>query len=573
MVKRCCAFLSALMIVLFSTFSQYAAISTYAAMDPRYYVAAGPLIASIFTAYGYKRSGTNSALADLVSQCIVDAADAGYTTVRNGVESCGIAIQDGISYCKKDFLDWVYSWCNKHNMSTPQVDGSFEYPSYSVNQAVQFQPYSGDWRTYASSCGFPSNVVSAFEKYSSSLSGRRMYCAAFERTEFTTNTEPSYTFYYLGYSTISAGNYTINNRTHNDSAGYSFSYLYPSGYENSSSSYYVKVMDNGTITSGSSKLAISASIGSSFSYSVDGFYGPGVYGPYTRSYTNYPCTFNAVYSAESAGYEVSDDAPSKTKTFTEYVSNPASWEGLNSWGGKEKNVNIDGTNTTGMPITIPIDIIIDGTQIGAAVADIISGAQAAVDAALAMTQQVAREGTITEAAEGELEEANTAVENTMEVADAQPIVNDILGWGIDYVKPHLSKVFKKYPFSIPYDIYLILNSLYSGANSHRVLKSVKLQDSRASGSVDSMDPNTVGVIVDFDYVSKDSVSENDPNAPNFLYDFNISAFGKTYHFVGILDFAPFGGLIKLGKVCIGFLWILSLLLWNYNDIKGVKKNG
>ena len=124
MVKKCCAFLSALMIILFSTFSQYAAISTYA-YDPRYYVAAGPLIASIFTAYGYKRSGTNSALADLVSQCVVDAADAGYTTVRNGVESCGIAIQDGISYCRQDLLDWVYSWCNKHNMSTPQVDGSF----------------------------------------------------------------------------------------------------------------------------------------------------------------------------------------------------------------------------------------------------------------------------------------------------------------------------------------------------------------------------------------------------------------------------------------------------------------
>lgn len=574
MVKRLCAFLSALMIILFSTFSQYASIPTYAAMDPRYYVAAGPLIASIFTAYGYKRSGTNSALADLVSKCVVDAADAGYTTVRNGVESCGIAISDGVSYCKKDFLDWVYSWCNKHNMSTPQVDGSFSYPSYSVDQSVQFEPYSGDWRTYASSCGFPSDVVTAFEKYSSSLTGKRMLCGAFERTEFTTNVMTSYTFYYLGYSTISVGNYTIKNESYNDSGlGYSFSYLYPSGFPNSSSTYYVKVMDNGTITSGTSNLALSSSIGSSYSYSYDGFYGPGVYGPFTRSYTNYPCTFNAVYTAGSVGYEVSDDAPSTTKSFTEYVSNPASWEGLNSWGGKEKNVNIDGTNTTGMPITIPIDIIINGQQIGAAVADIVAGAQAAVDAALAMTQQIAREGTITEAAEGELEEANTAVENTMEVAEAQPIVNDIFGWGIDYIKPHLSNVFQKYPFSIPYDFYLILNALYSGASSPQRLRAVRVSSSSSSDGAFSEDPSNVGIDIDFEYVSKEnsgsgSVSENDPNAPKFDYDFYVAAFDKQYHFVGTLDFAPFGGLIKLCKLGIGLLWLCTLLLWNYNHIYG-----
>ena len=394
MVKRCCAFLSALMIILFSTFSQYAAISTYAAMDPRYYVAAGPLIASIFTAYGYKRSGTNSALADLVAQCVVDAADAGYTTVRNGVESCGIAISDGVSYCKSDFLDWVYSWCNQHNMSTPQVDGSFTYPSYSVNQTVQFQPFSGDWRTFAASCGFPANVMTELEKYSSSLSNKNMYTAAYSRQEYTTNYKPSYSTYYIGYDNISAGNYSVKQYSRNDS-NYSYNYLYPSGHQYSSRSFFVTVKDNGDITSSSSNVALDSNIGSSFTYSFDGFYGPGVTGPYTYTYVGYPCTFNAVYTAGSAGYDVSDDAPSATKTFTEYVSNPASWEGLNSWGGKEKNVNIDGTNTAGMPITIPIDIIINGQQIGAAVADIVAGAQAAVDAALAMTQQIAREGTIT----------------------------------------------------------------------------------------------------------------------------------------------------------------------------------
>lgn len=572
MVKRYCAFLSALMIVLFSMFSRYASIPIYAANDPRYYIAAGPLIASIFTAYGYKRSGTNSALADLVSQCVVDAADAGYTTVRNGVESCGVAISDGISYCRQDFMDWVYSWCNKHNMSTPQIDGSFTYPSYSVDQTVQFQPYSRDWRTYAASCGFPGEVMTEFEKYSSILSNKNMYCAGYSREEYTTNYKTSYNTYRLGYSNIRSGSYTLDQYTGTGTGGYSYTYIYPHGNRVSSSCVIVELYDNGTIKSAVGSSA-ACNIGSSYTYSFNEFIGPGVTGPYTYTYVGYPCTFNAVYTAGSAGYEVSDDAPSTTKTFTEYISNPASWEGLESWGGKAKQVDIDGTNTTGMPITIPIDIIIDGTQIGAAVADIVAGAQAAVDAALAMTQQVAREGVITQAAEGELEEANTAVDNAIEVADAQPIVNDILGWGIDYIKPHLSNVFKKYPFSIPYDIYLVLNSLYSGASSHRVLRSVKLQDSRSGGSVDSMDPNTVGIIVDFDYVSKDSVSNSDPNAPNFLYDFYISGFGKRYHFVGIIDFAPFGGLIQLGKVCIGFLWILNLLLWNYTDIKGVKKDG
>jgi len=558
MIKRCCAFLSALMIILFSIFSQYAALPTYAAMDPRYYVAAGPLIASMFTAYGYKRSGTNAALANLVAEAVVDAADAGYTTVRNGVESIAIGIQNGTSYVSNAFNEWLYNWCNSKGMSTPDVDTSVQYPSSgAVGGKVTFHPYTGSWETFAASNGFPSDVIELFKK-NVSLTGYRAYCVSIKDYDTPSSSGDNFTqkvYAIAAYNSFVDGrSYTLRNFTWN---GYNFLGL---GVQSTTAGGSVWLRkDNGEIHYEKGSADFVALYGSPVTYY------------YSNTNYYYASTVGVSVVAGEAGYTVSADAPAANKTFTEYMSNPASWSGL-SWGGKVANVPIDNVDTQAVPITIPIDIIINGQQIGAAVADIISGAQAAIDAALAMTQQVAREGIITQAAQGELEEANTAVENTMEVADAQPIVSDIVGWGIDYIKPHLSNVFQKYPFSIPYDFYLILNALYSGANRPQRLRTMRVTSSSGDGPINE-NPSNVGIDIDFEYVSKEdsgagSVSENDPNAPKFDYDFYIAAFDKQYHFVGTLDFAPFGGLIKLCKLGIGLLWLCTLLLWNYNHVYG-----
>ena len=553
MVKKCCAFLSALMIVLFSTFSHYAAIPAYAAMDPRYYVAAGPLIASMFTAYGYKRSGTNAALANLVAEAVVDAADAGYTTVRNGVESIAIGIQNGKSYVSNAFNEWLYNWCNHKKMSENiNQSGVINYPSVSQNGNMVFTPYNGTWDSFVSSASGGFDVVAQISRY---CNDHDIDLSQYNYFSFDHVIGGSYDTFHFGYRNLTSSSYNVI------FAYYNNSYPDRGGYYILQSSAYI----SGISISYKRKDGSFDSISSSNCPSYVGS------GTYNRTDNLWPCyyysTYSANYTVGNAGYTVSADAPAANKTFTEYMSNPASWSGL-SWGGQVANVPIDNVDTQAVPITIPIDIIINGQQIGAAVADIISGAQATIDAALAMTQEVAREGAITQAAQGELEEANTAVDNTIEVADAQTIVSDIVGWGVDYVKPHLSNVFRKFPFSIPYDFYLLLKSMYGNGGNTRKLRSVKI--SNASEDIFNLDPSSIPVVVDFDYVLPDQIGESDPAAPKFIYDLTINAFGKPYHAEGTLDLAPFGGYFKLLKMGLAIIWIMDLLLFTQQQISNMK---
>lgn len=556
MIKKCCAFLSALMIVLFSTFSHYAAIPTYAAMDPRYYVAAGPLIASMFTAYGYKRSGTNAALANLVAEAVVDAVDAGYTVVRNGVESIAIGIQNGTSYVSNAFNEWLYNWCNAKGMSTPDVDSTIQYPSSgAVGDKVIFHPYTGSWDTFAASNGFPSDVVDLL-KSRLNLDSYNVFGVTIRDNNQPSSTGNTYTEieYNINATNLVDGRqYTLSNFSWND---YNFLTLGGSTISSAGGCVWFR-KDNGEIRFSSAHSATPRLYGSPVSY----------YKSSLDANLYYATTIGASVGVGDAGYTVSADAPAANKTFTEYMSNPASWSGL-SWGGQVANVPIDNVDTQAVPITIPIDIIINGQQIGAAVADIISGAQAAIDAALAMTQEVAREGAITQAAQGELEEANTAVDNTIEVADAQTIVSDIVGWGVDYVKPHLANVFQKFPFSIPYDFYLLLKSMYGSGGNTRKLRAVKI--SNAQEDIFNLDPSSIPVVVDFDYVLPDQIGESDPAAPKFIYDLTVNAFGRPYHAEGTLDLAPFGGYFKLLKMGLAIIWIMDLLLFTQQQISNMK---
>lgn len=524
------------------------------------YIAASVAVASLFSAFGFIPKAGNAALSEMVQDCVADAQQAGYTVMRNGVPSVGIAISEGYTYLSKAFCSWVYSW-SADNLTGVTGDTVVQFPTPNENLTYQFQPFTGSWTDLLGelSLSYPAQMISIIEStyqdyYGESFSNNNYFCYEYKSTTpYGANNvidSDGYHWFYVGglycepqtfsvkkYYDSTHNYYAANlNGNYNAVRGLSFRWKY-----NNDGELLYRCVANAT--------GIFKCIGKGWSIK-------------SHDYANVWSTLNTTVQTTAVGWDTTGDNPTKVHDIDEYAQ---------TWAGdRTKQVDIDGTNQEGVPTTIPIDDVAVNVHVTVPAADIVNGLADAINAALQMGQSVAREGAISTPASEELEKENVATDNAISLEDAQPIATDFVEWGINYVQPHLSEIFQKYPFSIPYDMYLILNSVYSGSTVRtRSLNSVSLRS--GSGDPTNMNPSNVGIILDFNYVERDPASYNDPNAPKFDYDFNVTAFEKNYHFVGSFDFAPYGWLFQLMKVGIGIIWIAGLLNYNIQSIRGKNK--
>ena len=154
-------------------------------------------------------------------------------------------------------------------------------------------------------------------------------------------------------------------------------------------------------------------------------------------------------------------------------------------------------------------------------------------------QTAVRTGTLSDAQYDAISDTGTdakAIENTASADETQGVVGTLVDWGINLINPNTG-ILSKFPFSITYDAYLIVNSISGG-----------------SASSYDVDPNNVTVQTleapsgEFEIIGSD-----------INYSGNVD-FGFTQLPID-LNFDKFTWLFNIVKFGIGVLWLFGLLFF------------
>lgn len=156
--------------------------------------------------------------------------------------------------------------------------------------------------------------------------------------------------------------------------------------------------------------------------------------------------------------------------------------------------------------------------------------------------------------------------DAISVDQAQTALKKLMQQGIDYIAVEIPNDFwNKIPFSIPYDIYLLIHGIFVGSSGGG-----KRSPQRVASNGSNMpvgDPSNVGIEIDIPTVPlKYTEEKTEDTPPNFTFTLNIpytTPEGQTSNFNKefTIETARYNYFAKIIKFSIGLLWLSSVFQW------------
>ncbi len=352
-----------------SSFSCANAIPVYADTVAGNYVSMSVMVSLLLSAYGIQRTIEGSQyINELIQQCTQEAAQSGFGMLKNGIQSIGVTIQNGVSYVQKSFAEWVYNWALSNGIYDISSDPEPEYytfgiGNYVIDSGITFYdlckianvPQKVIDKVITSpriNTSYPTYIAFQPGTYELQGSWRIITIAPGTSIEFGLNTQSN-----IVQSKLSFNGVRCNTNSYGDATKPSdiSNYLWNSGQINNSGAVY----------------------------------------------TVYNGLLGHITDASDLGYTVTNDIPDVSEDLDSYASD---------WVNHGISVDQDGTAEDYIPVTLPIDGV--GTAVG-----VVEGTGEAINTAGAMDQYDVREGAISPEAVQDLEQAVSDSEAEEELND------------------------------------------------------------------------------------------------------------------------------------------------------------
>lgn len=271
----------------------------------------------------------------------------------------------------------------------------------------------------------------------------------------------------------------------------------------------------------------------------------------------------------------------KDYTIDSGLTVPKAGEKIDDWLAAQDKVNGGSVGLLGNDVTIPSDVTGTGAAIDSlpltipSFADLVINGQISIDDVLSQGLVKANTGAIadTQSAAGAVAGAEdvavtgeNAEANAISVDQAQTALKNLMQQGIDYIAIEIPNNFwNKIPFSIPYDIYLLIHGIFVGSPGGS--KKAPRRDPSSGSNMPVGDPSNVGIEIDIPTVPlKYTEEKTEDTPPNFTFTLNIpytTPSGQTANFNKefTIETARYNYFAKIIKFSIGLLWLSSVFQW------------
>ena len=290
-----------------------------------------------------------------------------------------------------------------------------------------------------------------------------------------------------------------------------------------------------------------------------------------------------------------ESAPAKDYAIDSGLTIPKAGEKIDDWLAAQDKVNGGSVGLLGNDVAIPSDVTGTGAAIDSlpltipSFADLVINGQLSIDDVLSQGLVKANTGAIagTQSAAGAVAGAEdvaatevNAGENAISVDQAQTALKNLMQQGIDYIAIEIPNNFwNKIPFSIPYDIYLLIHGIFVGSPGGS--KKAPRREASSGSNMPVGDPSNVGIVIDIPTVPlKYTEEKTEDTPPNFTFTLNIpytTPSGQTANFNKefTIETAKYNYFAKIIKFSIGLLWLSSVfynsgsnfLIFNFACIK------
>ena len=276
-----------------------------------------------------------------------------------------------------------------------------------------------------------------------------------------------------------------------------------------------------------------------------------------------------------------ETTPAKDYAIDSGLTVPKTGEKIDDWLAAQDKVNGGSVGLLGNDVAIPSDVTGTGAAIDSlpltipSFADLVINGQLAIDDILSQGLVKANAGAIadTQAAAGAVAGAEdvaatgaNAEANAISVDQAQTALKNLMQQGIDYIAIEIPNNFwNKIPFSIPYDIYLLIHGIFVGSPGGS--KKAPRREASSGSNMPVGDPSNVGIEIDIPTVPlKYTEEKTEDTPPNFTFTLNIpytTPAGETANFNKefTIETAKYNYFAKIIKFSIGLLWLSSVFQW------------
>ena len=205
-----------------------------------------------------------------------------------------------------------------------------------------------------------------------------------------------------------------------------------------------------------------------------------------------------------------ESVPAKDYVIDSGLTVPKVGEKIDDWLAAQDKVNGGSLGLLGNDVTIPSDVTGTGAAIDSlpltipSFADLVINGQLAIDDILSQGLVKANAGAIadSQAAAGAVAGAEdvavtgeNAEANAISVDQAQTALKNLMQQGIDYIAIQIPNNFwNKIPFSIPYDIYLLIHGIFVGSPGGS--KKAPRREASSGSNMPVGDPSNVGIEID-----------------------------------------------------------------------------
>lgn len=260
---------------------------------------------------------------------------------------------------------------------------------------------------------------------------------------------------------------------------------------------------------------------------------------------------------------------------------PKAGEKIDDWLAAQDKVNGGSVGLLGNDVAIPSDVTGTGAAIDSlpltipSFADQVINGQISIDDVLSQGLVKANTGAIagTQSAAGAVAGAEdvaatgeNAATNAISVDQAQAALKNLMQQGLDYIAIEIPNNFwNKIPFSIPYDIYLLIHGIFVGSSGGS--KKSPRREASSGSNMPVGDPSNVGIEIDIPTVPlKYTEEKSEDTPPNFTFALNIpytTPTGETANFNKdfTIETAKYNYFAKIIKFSIGLLWLSSVFQW------------
>ena len=307
----------------------------------------------------------------------------------------------------------------------------------------------------------------------------------------------------------------------------------------------------------------------------------------TFKYSGIVCGKNGLTTSESntnyisANMGTGEGSPAKDYAIDAGLTVPKAGEKIDDWLAAQDKVNGGSVGLLGNDVAIPSDVTGTGAAIDSlpltipSFADLVINGQLSTDDVLSQGLVKANTGAIadTQSAAGAVAGAEdvaatgeNAEANAISVDQAQTALKNLMQQGIDYIAIEIPNNFwNKIPFSIPYDIYLLIHGIFVGSSGGS--KKAPRREASNGSNMPVGDPSNVGIEIDIPTVPlKYTEEKTEDTPPNFTFTLNIpytTPSGQTANFNKefTIETAKYNYFAKIIKFSIGLLWLSSVFQW------------